>query len=319
MQNILVCNMMKKNSKMSNNQIKKIQQLKEEKSGVILSHNYQLPEIQDVADFVGDSLGLAQKASRIDSEVIVFCGVDFMAESAKILNPDKIVLHPDKNALCPMAAMVDVESLGWLKNAHPDAAVVAYINTTALTKTEVDICCTSSNAVKVIKSLSENEVIFIPDKHLGEYVQRFVDDKKFIHWPGFCPTHHKIGKKDILELKQEHPDAQIIVHPECMPDVIDIADFVFSTEGMVKHVKKSNNDEFIVGTEKELCYRLKKESPAKIFYPTNNAVCPNMKRITLEKVLKSLKTLEPEMVMSEEIMRKARIPLQKMMVIVRGD
>jgi len=323
MQGISVCNNMigKKiiDCKGSNNLVKKVQQLKEEKNAIILAHNYQLPEVQDVADFVGDSLGLAQKASQTDSEVIVFCGVDFMAESAKILNPDKIVVHPDKNALCPMAAMVDVDSLGWVKEDNHPAVVVAYVNTTADVKAEVDVCCTSSNAVKVIKSVKEKDVIFIPDTNLGLYVKRFIHDKNLILWPGICPTHHKISKEEILEIKRKHPNAEIIVHPECRPEVIDIANHVFSTQGMVNYVSKADSEEFIIGTERELCYRLKKENPNKTIYPVNTAVCPNMKRITLEKVLKSLEILEPRIVLSEDILKRAKMPLQRMIDIGRGD
>ncbi|MBU4256680.1 MAG: quinolinate synthase NadA, partial [Thermoplasmatales archaeon] len=252
-------------------------------------------------------------------DIIIFCGVDFMAESAKILNPEKIVVHPDREAKCPMAQMVDVESLQILKNEHKDAAVVSYVNTTADVKAITDVCCTSSNAVKIIRSLPEKKIIFVPDTNLGLYVQRFIKDKKFILWPGCCPTHHKISKDEILELKKQHQNAQIIVHPECVPEVIDIADFVYSTEGMVKHVKESSSNEFIIGTEQELCYRLKKENPDKTFYSLKTAVCPTMKIITMDKVLKSLEVLKPEVILSKEIIEKAKAPLEKMMRIGRGD
>lgn len=305
---------------MEKNIIKRIKELKNKKNAVILAHNYQLPEIQDSADFVGDSLDLAQKATKVSSKYIVFCGVNFMAESAKILNPDKVVIHPVPDSRCPMADMVDVESLSWLQQEHPDAVTVAYVNTTADVKAASDICCTSSNAVKVIKSLDTKKIIFIPDKNLGLYVKRFIKDKEIILWPGICPTHHsRITKEDILNLKKEHPYAEIMVHPECQPDVIDIADYVYSTNGMVKHAKKSKNKEFIIGTEKELCYRLKKENPAKNFYPVKSAICPNMKKITIEKVLKSLISLEPRITLSNEIMEKAYKPLKRMMDMGRGD
>jgi quinolinate synthase len=261
--------------------IKKIKELKEKRNAIILAHNYQLPEIQDIADFVGDSLDLSLKATQAQAKIIVFCGVNFMAEAAKILNPNKIVLHPSKDARCPMADMVDVESLGWLQEDHPDAMTVAYINTTADVKAVSDICCTSSNAVKVIEKITAKKVIFIPDRNLGMYAKRFIKDKEVILWPGICPTHHNgIKKEHILELKKQHPDAEIMVHPECQPEVIDIADHVFSTNGMVNHAAQSDSKEFIIGTEKELCYRLKKENPDKIFYPVKTAVCPNMKKIT---------------------------------------
>ena len=297
----------------------KIKELKQKHNVVILAHNYQRPEVQDIADFLGDSLGLAMKATETNAKVIVFCGVDFMAESAKILNPDKIVVHPDEKAQCPMAAMVDVESLRWVIEKNPQAEVVAYVNTTADVKAQTDICCTSSNALKVIKSVKKKDVIFIPDTNLGLYVKRFIKDKNLILWPGICPTHHKISKDEILEIKRHHQDAEIIVHPECRPEVIDIADYVFSTQGMVNYVSKADPKEFIIGTERELCYRLKKENPGKTFYSLKSAVCPNMKKITLEKVLKSMESLEPKIELSETIMQKARLPLQRMMDIGRGD
>jgi len=297
----------------------KIKELKQKHNVVILAHNYQRPEVQDIADFLGDSLGLAMKATETNAKVIVFCGVDFMAESAKILNPDKIVVHPDEKAQCPMAAMVDVESLGWVIEKNPQAEVVAYVNTTADVKAQTDICCTSSNALKVIKSVKKKDIIFIPDTNLGLYVKRFIHDKNLILWPGICPTHHKISKDEILEIKRQHQDAEIIVHPECRPEVIDIADHVFSTQGMVNYVSKADPKEFIIGTERELCYRLKKENPGKTFYSLKSAVCPNMKKITLEKVLKSMESLEPKIELSEKIIQKARLPLQRMMDVGRGD
>ena len=300
--------------------INKIKDMKKSKNAVILAHNYQIPEIQDIADFVGDSLGLARKAAETDAKIIVFCGVDFMAETAKILNPEKIVVHPDRDAKCPMAAMIDVESLKKLKNKHPDAAVVSYVNTTAETKALSDICCTSSNAVKVVKSLPNKEIIFLPDKHLADWVSRQVPEKKVIPWEGYCWVHQDLIEKPVIEMmKKEHPDAEIIVHPECVGEVRETADFVLSTEGMIKHVAKSEKREFIIGTEKELCYRLKKENPDKKFYQVENAVCRAMKKITLEKVLRSLESLEPRIELSKEIIEKAKIPLERMMSIGRGD
>jgi len=299
---------------------KRVEKFKKVNNVIILAHNYQPPEIQDIADFVGDSLDLARKATETDADYIIFCGVNFMAETAKILNPDKVVIHPDLNSRCPMADMVNVESLGWLQSRYPDAATVSYVNTTADVKAVSDVCCTSSNAVKVIKSLKEDKVIFVPDRNLGLYVKRFVKDKEIILWPGMCPTHHSlINKEDILKLKEEHPGAEVMVHPECKPEVIDIADFVFSTNGMVKHVRKSNSKEFIVGTERELCYRLKKENPDKEFYPVSRAICSNMKKITLEKVLHSLENLEPELKLPDDIIERAKKPLSRMMEIGRGD
>jgi len=299
--------------------IDKIEKMKITKKAIILAHNYQIPEVQDVADFVGDSLDLALKATKTDAENIIFCGVDFMAESAKILNPDKNVIIPDSNAKCPMAAMVDAESLEWLKKDYPDAEVVSYINTTAEVKALSDICCTSSNGVKIVKNSSAKDIIFVPDQNLGLFVQRSIKDKNMILWPGICPVHHNINKGEILEIKEKHPLAEILVHPECRPEIIDIADHTFSTNGMVNYAIQSDTKEFIIGTEKDICYRLKKENPDKKFYPVKTAVCQNMKKITLRKVFKSLENLEPKVVLSREIMEMAKLPLQRMMSIGRGD
>ncbi|MEM1513975.1 MAG: quinolinate synthase NadA [Candidatus Thermoplasmatota archaeon] len=297
--------------------VEKLEKLKEKINAIILAHNYQLPEIQDIADFIGDSLALAMKAKETDADVIIFCGVDFMAETAKILNPEKIVIHPDKEAICPMAKMVDVESLLKKKEEY-EYEIVSYVNTPAEVKAISDVCCTSSNAVKVVSKM-RNGVIFTPDENLGKYVKRFVKDKEIYLWPGFCQTHVNIRKEDILKIKREHPMAEIIVHPECSEDVIDIADKVASTEGMIKYARESKSKEFIVGTEKELCYRMKKEMPEKNFYYLEKAICPNMKKITLEKVIKSMEKMEPEIILSDEIIENARKPLQKMVEIGRGD
>ena len=294
--------------------IEKLKKLKEERNAIILAHNYQRPEIQDVADFIGDSLGLAIEASKTDASVIVFCGVDFMAQSAKIINPDKIVLHPEPMAKCPMAAMVEAEPLKKLKE-EKKMDVVAYVNTTAEVKAVADICCTSANAVKVVKSMPDG-VIFVPDENLGKYVKRFVD-KEMILWPGFCPTHQAISPEDIKREKEKHPNAVVIAHPECMPDVIDMADKVASTEGMVKYAMESEAKEFIVATEVGLCYRMKKEMPDKEFYCLSHAVCPTMKKITLDSVIKSLETMQYEVKISPDIIEKARKPLLKMIEMGR--
>ena len=299
--------------------IARITDLRKKNNAIILAHNYQLPEVQDISDLLGDSLDLSMKAQKTNANNIIFCGVDFMAESAKILNPGKNVIIPDIDARCPMANMVDLKDLEKLKNKNPDAKVVAYINTTSDVKAISDVCCTSSNGVKVVKSLKSEKVIFVPDKNLGSYIQRFVPEKQMILWPGMCTTHHRIRKQDIFKLKKEHPESEVLVHPECRPEIIDIADHVFSTNGMVNYAKNSDVKEFIIGTEKELCYRLKNENPNKIFHPIKSAICPNMKKITLEKVLNSLETLEPKIHLSEDIMEKAKNPLQKMMEIGRGD
>lgn len=299
--------------------VDEIRKLKEEKNAVILAHNYQIPPIQDLADFVGDSLALAIQATKVNSDLIIFCGVDFMAESALILNPQKTVVHPNPQAKCPMAAMVDVEGLRIAKKENPNATVVSYVNTTAAVKTETDICCTSANAVKVIKSLDTDTVLFVPDSNLGLYAQRFLPDTKFVFWPGYCHVHQDISVEQILDLKKDHPGAEILVHPECSPDVIDSADHVFSTEGMVKHCSSSTTKEFIIGTEEGLVHRLKKENPEKVFHAIPNAICPNMKKISLENTLDALKTLEPKLVLPKEVIKKARAPLDKMVAIGRED
>ncbi len=300
-----------------------IARLKEEKDAILLAHNYQRPEIQDVADFLGDSLGLAMKASKIDKKNIIFCGVDFMAESAKILNPDKKVVHPivppHLIAKCPMAAMADRKTVLAYKEEHPGAVVVSYVNTTAEVKTVSDYCCTSSNAVKVVNNIPENKVIFVPDEHLGSWVKRSVRDKEIILWPGYCRTHVRITRQEMLELKADHPDAVIMVHPECTADVVDIADEVYSTEGMMSYVKSSDASEFIVGTERELGHRLRKEYPDKRFYFGQKAVCPNMKQIKIENVVKSMESLSPTIELDDETIRMAKIPLERMIEMGRGD
>lgn len=300
-----------------------IARLKEEQDAILLAHNYQRPEIQDVADFLGDSLGLAMKASKVDKRNIIFCGVDFMAESAKILNPGKRVVHPIQPphliAKCPMAAMADRETVVAFKEEHDGAVVVSYVNTTAEVKAVSDYCCTSSNAVKIVRSIPEDKVIFVPDEHLGNWVKRSVKDKEIILWPGYCRTHVRITKQEIMDLKSEHPDALVIVHPECKSDVIDVANEVLSTEGMMKFVRSSEASEFIVGTERELGHRLRKEYPAKTFFFGQRAVCPNMKQIKIENVVKSVQSLTPAIELDDETMKSARIPLERMIEIGRGD
>jgi len=297
----------------------RIIRLKKEIDAVILAHNYQPPEIQDIADILGDSLALATEAKDSKAEVIVFCGVNFMAETAKILNPGKTVIHPEPLARCPMADMVEVPFLKEMQASHPDAVTVSYVNTTADVKAESDLCCTSGNAVKVIKSLKEKRVIFTPDRNLGLYVQRFVPDKEILLWPGFCAVHHnRITVQRLEALKSLHPDAEVLVHPECTPEVIDYADFTYSTHGMMVHAMKSGKKEFILGTEKEMAYRLSKDIPDKRFYALGDAICQNMKRITLEKVITSMETLAPKVEIPAEIIERAKLPLDRMVAIGRG-
>jgi len=294
----------------------RIQKLKEEKDAVILAHNYQIDEVQDIADFVGDSLQLSIEASKVRSSIIVFCGVNFMAETAKILNPDKMVLLPDSDAGCPMADMITADQLRELKEKHPNAAVICYVNSTAEVKALSDICCTSSNAIKVVESIPDGkDIIFIPDKYLGSYVQGKTG-RKMIFWNGYCPTHIRINAKQIIELKKKHLDSEVIVHPENTPEVIEIADRVESTGGMLKYMKDSDNKSFIVGTEVGIIHRLKKENPDKEFIPAfARAICPNMKLINLEKVLWSLEGEETKIEVPEAIAVKAKSAIDRMIAL----
>ncbi len=296
--------------------IEEILNLKERRKAVILAHNYQIPEVQDIADFVGDSLGLSQQAAMTDAEVIVFCGVHFMAETAAILSPGKIVLLPDIKAGCPMADMITAEALRAKKKEHPKATVVTYVNSTAEVKAESDYCCTSANALKVVESIEANEILFAPDKYLGHYISRKTD-KKIIFWEGFCPTHIKILPENIKEMTGKHPQAEVVVHPECIPPVIDLADQVASTTGICSYAKETKARELIIGTEVGILHRLKKENPDKVFYPASDlAICPNMKKINLEKVLESLKEMKPQVSVPPEIATKAREAIDKMLALV---
>jgi quinolinate synthase len=294
----------------------RVLRLKRERNAVILVHNYQLGEIQDIADFIGDSLGLSQNAAKTEADVIVFCGVHFMAETAAILCPDMKVLLPDSHAGCPMANMITAEQLRQRKKELPHASVVCYINSTAEVKAESDICCTSANAVQVVESVTNDEILFVPDQYLGHYISTKV--KKKIHfWPGYCPTHARIRPQDIIQLKQESPQAKVVVHPECRPEVIELADEVISTGGMIRYARRDDVRELIVGTELGIIHRLKKENPGKRFIPVSEqAICPNMKLITLEKVLWSLEEMAPEVTVPEEIRLKAKEAVDKMLAIV---
>ncbi len=299
--------------------VDRILKLKKTRNAVILAHNYQLGEVQDIADFVGDSLELSQNAARTGADVIVFCGVHFMAETASILCPDKVVLLPDAHAGCPMADMITAEGLRQKKQELPGATVVCYINSSAEVKAESDVCCTSANAVKVIESLDgANEILFVPDQYLGDYIGSKTG-KKMILWPGFCPTHLRIQPQHIVRLKQEYPQAKVIVHPECHPEVISLADEVLSTGGMCRYIKESEAEDIIVGTEIGIIHRLRKESPGKRFIPVSEqAVCPRMKLISLEKILWSLEEMAPEVKVQEETRLKAKAAVDRMLEIGRG-
>ena len=294
--------------------IAKITSLRKERNAVILVHNYQLGEVQDIADFVGDSLELSQKAAKTDADVIVFCGVHFMAETASILCPDKIVLLPDMHAGCPMADMVTAKRLREKKKEHPKATVVCYINTSAAVKAESDICCTSANAVRLVEKLTNaSEILFVPDQYLGNYVATKTG-KEMILWPGFCSTHIRIQPQDISRQKAEHPQAKAVVHPECRPEVIALADEVLSTGGMCRFARENEAKEIIVGTEIGLIHRLRKENPGKRFIPASEqAVCPRMKLITLETVLWSLENMTYQVKVPERIRLRAKAAVDKML------
>ncbi len=295
----------------------KIRQLKKKRQAIILAHNYQLPEVQDVADFHGDSLELSRMAAATDAKVIVFCGVYFMAETASILSPDKLVIMPDTNAGCPMANMITASDLRKLKEKHPRAYVVGYVNTPAAVKAELDTCCTSTNAVAVINSLQDQkEIIFVPDKYLADFVSKKTG-RKLIAWNGFCPTHIKILPEDIKREKRFHPRAKVMVHPECLPGVVVLADEVLSTSKMCKFAKETEAREIIVGTEVGLIYRLKKDNPDKEFYPASEAaVCPNMKRTTQEKILWALDELKEEIRVPDDVRIRAKKAINRMLQII---
>jgi len=304
---------------MSNDQkiVEDVLKLKKERKAIILAHNYQSPEVQDIADFSGDSLGLSQEAAKTEAQVILFCGVHFMAETAAILCPDKTVLMPDLNAGCPMANMITLRQLMELKKKHPQALVVTYVNSKAEIKAESDYCCTSSNAIKVVQSIpADKEIIFIPDKYLGSYVASQTK-RELVLWQGYCPTHRRILPEDILKKKALYPKAEVLVHPECIPEVIAMADKVLSTTGICKYAKESNSEEFIIGTEIGILHKLKKENPEKRFYPASElADCPNMKLNSLEKILWSLQDLVYKVEVPEDIARKAKRSIDRMLEIV---
>ena len=291
----------------------RIAKLKTERKAVILAHNYQLGEVQDVADFVGDSLELSRKATEVEAEVIVFCGVMFMAETAKLLNPQRTVLIPDPLAGCPMCDMAPVEAVRKRKAELPGVTVVSYVNTTAAVKAETDVCCTSANAIEVVNSLPDDRILFLPDRNLGHWVQRHTE-KEIILWNGYCPTHQRILAQQIVALKQEHPRAVVVVHPECTPDVVDMADEVLSTGQMVRYARRPEVSEIIVGTELGLIHRMKRENPEKTFIPVSLlTTCPNMKRITLEKVIWSLEDRQYPVEIPAEVAGRARRSIERML------
>jgi len=297
--------------------VEKIGELRRKLKAIILAHNYQREEIQDIADILGDSLGLSQEAARADAEVIVFCGVHFMAESASILSPEKKVILPRPDAGCPLADMINPEALRQKKTEHSDATVVCYVNSSAETKAESDICCTSANAVRVVNSVREETVIFVPDKNLGHFTAQHTN-KKVILWEGYCPIHHWVTPEEVIKAREARPKAAVVVHPECQPEVIKLADHVCSTSGMIGYAKKVDTDELIIGTEIGMLYRLRKEVPEKRFYIASpRLICPNMKKTSLLSVLTAMENLSPVIKVEEPIRIRAKLALDRMLAIPR--
>ncbi len=296
---------------------KEIRRLAKERNALLLAHNYQRDEIQEIADITGDSLGLSMEAARTDKQVIVFCGVHFMAESAAILAPEKIVLLPRPDAGCPMADMVTPEGLRALKAKHPGVPVVTYVNSTAAVKAESDICCTSANAVKVVNSLEADEVILVPDRNLGRYIASHTD-KKCIFWEGYCPTHDRLQVAEVKRAMEENPGALFLAHPECPPEILELAHHICSTSGMYDYARTSEAKKFIVGTEAGILYRLRKENPDKEFVlPASSLICPNMKLTSLEDLLKCLQTMSPQITVEKQVREKAKITLDRMLAVPR--
>ena len=297
--------------------IRQINELKAACGAVILAHNYVRGEVQDIADFVGDSLALSIQAKKVQAPVIVFCGVRFMAETAKILSPDSEVLLPAPDAGCPMADMAAPEEVAKYREAHPDAVFVAYVNTTAAVKALVDICCTSANADKVLRTIpADREVLFLPDQNLGANTAAKLG-RQLALWPGFCPTHNRIHPDEVRRIKAQYPEAKLIVHPECLPAVVELADAALSTGGMVKYVKESDAKEFIIGTENGILHQLALQNPDKRLIPLEPLpTCPNMKKVTLENVLHCLEVHEAKVELPKELMDRARLPIERMLEIV---
>ena len=308
-------NMNNNNSEIIKAKQKEIKELLRKKNAILLAHNYQRDEIQEIADFQGDSLELSIKANKTDADIIVFCGVRFMAESAAIMNPDKTVILPNENAGCPMVDMITAKDIVNLKADYQGAPVVAYVNTSAECKAVSDICCTSANAVKVVNSLPAKRVIMVPDKNLGSYVQRFTD-KEVISWPGYCPPHKRTTPEDIKAMKEKYPGAVFVAHPESTPETIDAADHVSSTSGMYKFVRESDAKYFIIGTERGIMYKMKKENPDKVFIAANRGlVCPNMKKTHLDDIIDSLGNMKNIIKIPEDVRIKARKSIENMLAL----
>lgn len=297
-----------------NDIVKRINELKKEKNAVILAHYYVEDEIQEIADYVGDSFYLAKIATTVKEDTIVFCGVSFMGESAKILNPEKKVLMPDASADCPMAHMASIEKIQEIKKLYDDVSVVCYVNSSAKLKSYSDVCVTSSNALKIVKNISSKNIFFIPDENLGRYVAGKLPEKNFIFNDGYCPIHKDMTKENLLRVKEKYPNAKVMVHPECTDDVLKLADYIGSTSGIIDYATESDEKEFIVVTELGVLYELRCKNPNKKFYDLGiGQYCPDMKKITLEKVLNSLVNNESEVILDKELMKKAYIPLKRML------
>ena len=283
--------------------IENINRMKQESNAVIVAHNYQVDEVQEVADIVGDSFALSQYCAKSTEDTIVFCGVHFMAESAKILSPEKTVLLPEINAGCPMADMVTAEELRQVKKKYPGAVVVCYINSSAEVKAECDICCTSSNALQIINSIKEKDILFVPDKNLATYIQKLAPNKNILLWDGYCITHHKIKPEEVKEIKRLHPDAKLLVHPECRNDVVELADFAGSTKQIIDYARNSDEKKFIIGTEMGVLYTLKQQNPDKTFYLMSpGLICPNMKKTSLQSVHDALLNKQYQINLDKDIL-----------------
>ena len=300
--------------------VEEIQKLKKEKDAVILAHYYVRDEVQDIADFIGDSYYLSEVATKTPQKVIVFCGVSFMGESAKLLNPEKTVIMPDATADCPMAHMASVEKIKEMREKYDDLAVVCYINSTAELKSAVDVCVTSSNSMKIVKSLPQKNIFFIPDGNLGRYIARNVPDKNFIFNDGYCPVHNQLTAEAVKKAIAAHPGAPVLAHPECPLEVLDLADYIGSTSGIIKAVSERDEKDFIIATETGVFYRIRQNCPDKNLYSVlEKQICPDMRKVTLEKVASSLKNLDNQVELDAEIAEKAMLPLQRMLELTRKE
>lgn len=300
------------------NKFEKIKKLKEEKDAIILAHYYTEPEVQKIADYVGDSYFLSEKAREVKEKVIVMCGVSFMGESVKLLNKDKIVLLPDTSADCPMAHMATVEKIKEMREKYEDLAVVCYVNSTAELKAHSDVCVTSANALKIAERLPNKNIFFIPDQHLARYISTKLPEKNFIFNEGWCPIHNELTKEELLKAKEKYPNAKVAIHPECPIETVELGDYVGSTSGIIKYVTESDGEEFIICTEDGVLYELQEKNPNKKFYlPKEKFQCVGMKKITLDKIINSLETLEPQVHLKDEIITEANKPLENMLKMAK--